>query len=134
MLDPSWKLEKIHIAGLLIDPSGRIDNGSSTYLNKAIANGFVNGTSVLSVNSVSVGSNQIKIYPNPSNGLFNITLFNQSNDAAIISIYNIEGKLMTTQNMDAANISIDASAYPAGLYFASIKTDLGVSQVKLVKQ
>jgi len=133
-LDPSWKLERLHIAGLLIDPSGRIDNGSNTHLNKAIANGFINGTSVLSVNEINIGSNQIKIYPNPSKGIFNLNIFNFMNDKAFVSVYNVEGKLMQTQNILEENTTIDASSWPAGLYIATIQTELGVKQIKLVKE
>lgn len=133
-LDPSWKLERLHIAGLLIDPSGRIDNGSNTDLNKAIANGFVSGTSVLSVNTVNIGSNQIKIYPNPSLGVFNLSLFGNGNENTIVSIYNVEGKLMQTLNVTGENTMIDASSWPAGLYIANVQMDAGFKQIKLVKE
>jgi hypothetical protein len=43
-LDPSWDENQIHIVGMLIDPSGRIDNAGSALISEAESNGLTSDT------------------------------------------------------------------------------------------
>lgn len=47
-IDPSWEINELKIGALLIEPNGRINNGSLIGLEEAQANGFVNGQIVAS--------------------------------------------------------------------------------------
>ena len=61
-------------------------------------------------------SNQIKIYPNPSNGIIQL---DYTESLANIEVYNIEGKLIF--NGPAKKI-IDLSHLESGFYFVKIRT------------
>jgi hypothetical protein len=131
-VDPTWKVEKLHVVGLLIDPSGRIDNGSNTKLNDAIANGFVNGTAVTGLLGVKMEAGGLMVYPNPSKGMFTL-----SGDALVdaqVSVYTLDGKLVQTEKMDGAIATIDGSNWMPGVYVAVVKSDAGSFAVKIVKE
>jgi thiol-disulfide isomerase/thioredoxin len=131
-VDPTWKVEKLHVVGLLIDPSGRIDNGSNTKLNDAIANGFVNGTAVTGLLGVKMEAGGLMVYPNPSKGMFTL-----SGDALVdaqVSVYTLDGKLVQTEKMDGATSTIDGSNWMPGVYVAVVKSDAGSFAVKIVKE
>ena len=61
------------------------------------------------------------VYPNPASEL--ITFHTEENVDAQLSIYSIEGKLMEGFNLVDGKLTVDLTAYPAGLYFYSIKTE-----------
>ncbi|OYU96725.1 MAG: hypothetical protein CFE21_00105 [Bacteroidetes bacterium B1(2017)] len=133
-LDPSWKYENLAVVGLLIDPSGKIDNANRVDLAQAIANGYRTGTQVLGVKNVSIGLNQATIYPNPSKNQFTIELTGASLNQAQVEVYSMDGKLMYSQNLNTHLSSIDASAWPAGVYVGTITSSEGLQTIKLVKE
>jgi polyhydroxybutyrate depolymerase len=67
--------------------------------------------------------NSLTVYPNPSNGIFNIALNENSN--AVIKIVNVLGETIlekiTTDNI----ITIDLTDYPEGIYFYQIANKTG---------
>jgi hypothetical protein len=46
ILPAAWKDNYLHIVGILINPAGKIDNGSSTTIAEAVANGYQTGCEV----------------------------------------------------------------------------------------
>jgi hypothetical protein len=127
MLDPSWEANELQIAGLLIDPSGRIDNGSLAKLDAAIANGFVNGQVVASIGERTSAKPGVQLYPNPATNLINITV----EEASAIEVYNIEGKLMMQTNIEKQEI-ISCENWPIGIYFVKVSNAKGIETLKLV--
>ena len=65
-LDPSWDQSKMHIVGMLIDASNRIDNASSTNFEEAVSHGLDESFAVLSIVVDLNGPDRINIYPNPA--------------------------------------------------------------------
>lgn len=69
--------------------------------------------------------NELNIYPNPSNGIFNVNFVTTEKGKANISIMNMEGKIIYTENMNnfsgsySGNINISNVA--AGFYTIIIK-------------
>ena len=61
------------------------------------------------------------IYPNPSNGVFNIKLNNIKSDTEI-TLFNISGKLIATQRVskNSKEISIGSNTLPTGFYILKI--------------
>jgi hypothetical protein len=127
MLDPSWEANELQIAGLLIDPSGRIDNGSLAKLDAAIANGFVNGQVVASIGERTSAKPGVQLYPNPATNLINITV----EEASAIEVYNIEGKLIMQTNIEKQEI-ISCENWPIGIYFVKVSNAKGIETLKLV--
>lgn len=75
----------------------------------------------------------LKVYPNPSNDVFNIE-FNYFT-VQKIDVVNIMGEFITTiKNSKSPIIKIDLSDYPSGIYFVKVSSDEGVKTGKIVKQ
>jgi thiol-disulfide isomerase/thioredoxin len=131
-VDPTWKVEKLHVVGLLIDPSGRIDNGSNTKLNDAIANGFVNGIAVTSLLGVKMEAGGLVVYPNPSKDMF--TLSGDGLKDAQVSVYTLDGKLVQTEIVEGVTATLDGSNWMPGVYVAVVKSEAGNFAVKIVRE
>ena len=100
-IDPSWDLNQMHIVGMLIDNTGRINNGSSQSYAEALSSGWVDcSSSTEAINLEGPEHNNIQAYPNPANNTLYID--NLPEDVSSIKIFNIEGKLV----LDAAINSV----------------------------
>jgi hypothetical protein len=69
----------------------------------------------------------LKIYPNPSKGLFNISYFDTA--PLRIEIYDLSGKQLKITN---GTNQVDLSGYVKGIYFAKIQTEIISVTKKLV--
>ena len=69
----------------------------------------------------------VSIFPNPSNGQFNVLLNYQAKDDAQLSIYNILGKAIyqkqITKNSNSVSIEIDLSNEAKGVYFIKLENN-----------
>jgi hypothetical protein len=72
-------------------------------------------------------SNQLIVYPNPSNGIFNISLNNLNMQNSNVQIKNINGKLIYQENMYPTegnnDMHINISGIPVGIYFLHLSND-----------
>jgi hypothetical protein len=134
-LPADWDENNMHIIGMLMDPSGRIDNGSSTSISTAVDNGYELGP------NLDVGEafdfnidDALVIYPNPATDLLNVTITSLNDDNNGISIYNYAGQLVhhfdLNVNNGSWNFEVDLSTYAKGLYSIEYKT----SQSKVIKK
>ena len=76
-----------------------------------------------------------EIYPNPAND--NITIENNSIaniKDVMISICNIQGKLLLQQPMLQTKVNIDVSSFAEGMYFIEMKTEKGIKVKKFIKE
>jgi len=73
-------------------------------------------------NAEEFNKTEIKLFPNPGNGLINIWLEDEySFEQARISVYNYAGNCMIRGEIfDGKNVTINISGYPSGLYFIVI--------------
>ena len=111
-LDPSWDVSKMHIVGMLIDPTGRVDNASST----TIVDAENNGWTTCSVTATSLdlnGPDRINIYPNPSSNEIQISNLYEENIK--LSILDINGKLVLQKRVSNKE-RIDISTLTKGIY------------------
>ncbi len=95
----------------------------------AIGSILVGPNTTLSVNELS--SSEFKVYPNPSNGVWNIVSNNQ--EITSINVYDVLGKQVLTLNPNTQNVSIDASNLQSGLYFAKVNSLNGSQTIRLIK-
>ena len=74
-----------------------------------------------------VASVTVKLYPNPSTGIFNIaaeSLYNQS----AVTIYNLLGQPVLTGNLQAGKTEFNLTGAPAGVYLYRISGPDGQSE------
>ena len=65
---------------------------------------------------------QLKVYPNPSNGLVRLQLPQDLADAAVeLSLYDMYGKLLQRQQVRTDNPVLDLSHYAQGMYFIQVR-------------
>lgn len=76
----------------------------------------------LSVSNINT-QGRYKIYPNPSQGLINITGYNPDNNAEI-SVYSTTGRQVYNEFIpnNSTTHTIDVNSQPAGLYFIKVET------------
>ncbi|HSH19399.1 MAG TPA: T9SS type A sorting domain-containing protein, partial [Draconibacterium sp.] len=74
------------------------------------------------------------IYPNPSNGIFNIS-FSSSVQQVILKIYNLKGKLLYSNNYSNTSLeSFDIGTFPKGIYLARVFYDESNLVTKIIVQ
>ncbi len=75
----------------------------------------------------------ISLYPNPSNGFIHIAL-NEAVGEASITITDLQGKIIHSEQMSAATKSSMDIQAPNGVYFVHVKTTNGQSIMKFIKE
>jgi hypothetical protein len=84
----------------------------------------------LSVNDIDLAS--IKVFPNPTNSIWNIKTSNHV--ISSVKVFDVLGKNIISLSPNSNNFSIDSNNLKAGLYFAQISTLEGkTSSIKLVR-
>ncbi|MGB0427577.1 MAG: T9SS type A sorting domain-containing protein [Flavobacteriales bacterium] len=72
----------------------------------------------------------LSIYPNPTNGVLNINTNNSLETS--ITVHNMLGQLVAS-DATTGSTSLDITAQEAGVYFVTVKNDLGSSTSRIVK-
>ncbi len=87
------------------------------------------------INNINSPS-ECKIYPNPSNDIFNISVENSNEKIRSIVVYNQLGMLVLSDDYEKAenSVQINLQNNANGYYFVKIKTNLGISVKKILKQ
>jgi uncharacterized delta-60 repeat protein len=89
-----------------------------------------NTCATLSVTNFNI-DNDFKIYPNPTKN--SVTILSAVNEKGLISVYDINGRLLKNENLNSKSI-IDLSSFQTGMYLFKIQTELGVTTKQIVKQ
>jgi Secretion system C-terminal sorting domain len=84
---------------------------------------------VLGTNDVTI-INNIKIYPNPTTGIFTISI----KEDASVKMYDMFGKLIYTSKANIGESKIDISNYPSGIYLIQVETENGSVTKKIIKE
>ncbi len=64
-----------------------------------------------------------RIYPNPSNGIFNIEL--ETNDLVNLSVMDLSGKIIRAEQYSGSIYTLDLSAFEKGIYLLRLETTEG---------
>lgn len=135
-LPSSWDENEIHIVGMLMLPTGKIDNAGYATIAEAVANGYVDGTNITSLQEMTQIDAQIKIYPNPANNYTNVLLNLQEPNQVQLKLIDITGKEIISKNYGvlsgAQQLVVPTSNLESGLYFVKLSLNSSVSTKRLV--
>lgn len=85
----------------------------------------------------SIANYELKAYPNPSNGIFNISS-TDSIGKSIMQIVSVTGEILKTYAFNSAeelnNTKFDLTSLAKGLYFISIENNAGQGSLKILLQ
>jgi hypothetical protein len=80
----------------------------------------------------TVSEATLKIFPNPSHGLFNWEFQSERNSILKrVSIYNHHGELLRRESLNPDQSSLDLSDMPAGYYLMELMTEQGIIQKRI---
>ncbi len=129
VLPAAWNPAKIHIIGLFIDPTGLIDNASTSMISEAQQIGIA---------EMAGNNNEVTLYPNPSGNNSTIYLNLQKEASVQVAIYNVTGELVAKKEYGKLTggmiLPIESSQFSSGLYFVNVTIDGKLTTKKLVKQ
>lgn len=134
-LPASWDENSLHIIGLLIDPTGRIDNAGKATITEAVANGYVNGTGVgMEEMTLEQIDAIFQIFPNPTstNAIVSVNLTKES--TVSLKMMDMSGKELAARNYGSiagsSSIELNTSGLQAGVYLI----ELTVNNETMVKR
>ncbi|MFN4951467.1 MAG: T9SS type A sorting domain-containing protein [Flavobacteriales bacterium] len=134
-LPAGWDESEIQIIGLLIDPTGKIDNAGSVDITTAVANGYETGINA-GIAQVLSKSKAVVLAPNPAAGSSAILLNLATESDVNIELTDLNGKLITsgtyTNLSGAQSISMDLNGLSAGIYAVNILVNETLYTEKLV--
>lgn len=88
-----------------------------------------------SVDDLALADEEFKVYPNPASDRINLEINLKEASKATVSISNINGQIITYQNLGNATrdiLTINVSNYVAGTYLARIATENGTKTHKFI--
>jgi hypothetical protein len=109
-------------------------NISRNFLAKYVCGDATNcsyGPTITSVNDLKEVNNLISIYPNPATDFAEI-LFNENNYGSEFNLYDIHGKLISSQTITGTKITLNRNNLPNGIYFIRITNGEKVQTSKLI--
>jgi len=136
-LPAAWDENQIHIIGMMIDPSGVIDNAGTATIAEAVANGFNPGMSV-GINQIPAGPDAMQLMPNPAGSFTNIALNLTSDSDVNVEVFSATGALVASKaygKMSGAyNLPINTQEYSAGIYFVKVSVNGQPTVLRLIKE
>lgn len=73
----------------------------------------------------------VAIYPNPTNGILNITA---ATNIQTVQLFDVQGRLLQTAVRDEPSVTIDLSGKQSGIYFVKVTSVNGIGIQKVVKE
>ena len=123
----------------LTDASGNANNGTLTNFaltgttsNFLSGSPIVTGTTCTTLNATNFEvANNIKMYPNPTNGIFTI----ETQEVCTVEVFDMIGKKVYSNKLSVGSSTIDLSNYTNGIYLLTVTNQKGNSNsFKLIKQ
>ncbi|MEM6965633.1 MAG: reprolysin-like metallopeptidase [Bacteroidota bacterium] len=100
-----------------------VTDGEGGFIGTPQFNIEIDPDAVVSVDDL-LDENEIRIFPNPNDGNFNVLFEKPIFEQLRINMFNVHGQLILEQNLDEviANINIQTQDLPEGIYFLRIET------------
>jgi spore coat protein CotH len=106
----------------------RIPNGTGNFVIQAPTFN-ANNESALSVNQVNNFNSSLKLYPNPTSNILNIS--NEEYVIESIEVINLQGQILfKSNNLNQNNMTIDLSNYSNGMYLVNINNQTSIKIIK----
>jgi len=103
-------------------------NGDSTAFSNYIA-GIATGI------TENISDNNFDVYPNPTHDNITVERTSFDNDKnEVMLIFNIQGQLLLQKQILQTATNIDVSSFPKGVYVVEVKTEMGFTVKKFVKE
>ena len=97
----------------------------------------INIYEAVGINELSKEDINVQVYPNPSNGTFNVSLLSLEKDNYTIEVTNVIGQIVYNEVFSGQGDlqkQFDLSDSDNGMYLITIKSSKGISIKKLIKQ
>ncbi|MBI3501208.1 MAG: T9SS type A sorting domain-containing protein [Bacteroidetes bacterium] len=114
--------------GFSIGNKGYLGTGENSNTGSRFQDFYMYDAGALSVNEINL-DNLISVYPNPTNGKFNLSSEITKGE---ISIYNMQGEKIYSSIINSNKSEIDLREAPSGIYFLQLKTERGTANKKIV--
>ena len=109
------------------------NNGN--YAVEIAQNGCIDTSDCVQIDGVGIESFEsmtVQVFPNPSNGTFNIILSNIDSPVQLI-VSDLSGRTIIKQEMTDNQFQIDLNAFEDGLYLLNVKSESDKAKIRLVK-
>ena len=140
-LPANFNSSKMHIVGLFIDPTGKIDNAGTSTIAQAVSNGFVNGPAGFDVGVAETPfapDAQVRVFPNPTMNHSSINLNLTKSSNVKVSIYSVNGVLVGSKEYVELNgqltLPVDLTAFSSGMYMVNVTINGNTTLHKLIKE
>jgi hypothetical protein len=96
---------------------------------------YIDMCCILASNEEKLLNSDLKVFPNPSNGLVNLSLNSKFNGNMTVRVFNINGQEVFTRDMVKTSaemlINFDLSGLSKGMYLVQVMTPVGVINQKI---
>ncbi len=135
ILPASWDETKIHIIGMMMDPTGRIDNAGKATITEAVSNGYVNGTMAgteeLTLDQIDA---MFQLFPNPTTENATVTLNLKKESTVEVRLVDMAGQEIAARNYGSmngsSNIQLNTADLTAGVYVVEVT----INNEKMIKR
>ncbi|MFM1916194.1 MAG: hypothetical protein RLZZ531_1863 [Bacteroidota bacterium] len=132
-LPAEWDETKINIIGMIMDPSGKIDNAGRATIAEAVANGYVGSTLDIPATDLT---QVMTVSPNPASTSVTVNLQIAQASNVSMKLVDFSGKVLSERAYGAVqghyDIQINTSNYKAGVYFVELNLDGRTTAKKLI--
>lgn len=133
----TWDVNELNIVGLLIDPTGDIDNAGFATLAEAQTNGLISSETIVGIEESSP-VNDYSLYPNPAEDMAHVSIGNVMQETVIIRIYDLGGNLVAEKNYGELSgdmiLPVNTSLMNAGVYMVQVNVGEHQQTSRLVVQ
>jgi hypothetical protein len=137
-LPATWDETNMHIVGMLIAPSGRIDNAGRTTINEAVANGFVAGPAASVSELFAAPDATMQVYPNPATSSATVAFNLKSDSNVTLKLMDLSGKVIAVRDYGmisgAVDVNLQTAQLEAGVYVIEATIDGKLITKRLIKE
>ncbi|MEI8116744.1 MAG: T9SS type A sorting domain-containing protein [Flavobacteriia bacterium] len=132
-LPADWDETKINIIGMIIDPTGKIENAGRATIAEAVTNGYVAGLTEMPVTDLT---QVMTVYPNPASTAASVNLHIAQASNVSMKLVDFAGKVMSDKAYGTVQgdyqINLNTSNFKAGVYFVELTVNGQTTSKKLI--